>query len=152
MVFISRAVRAESECVLASKVRVDTLMTCIILESGVEGVLFRCRRLCSSQRHAFCIPSRAWCCCFGHTEEAVLQCETFVVKPVFSFFLVLILALFLFVDLFCSSSGRSRSTESFGYFICQNCFLATIHFEAHSGRSLPGIRGCQQICEWRCFL
>ena len=41
--------------------RVDILMTCIILESGAEGVLFRGRRLCSSQRHAFCIPLRAWC-------------------------------------------------------------------------------------------
>ena len=58
-------------------------MTCIILEPGAEGVLFRFRRLCSSQRHAFCIPLRAWCRCFGHTEEAVLQGETFVVKPVF---------------------------------------------------------------------
>ena len=110
--FISRAVRAESECVLASRVRVDILMTCIILESGAESVFFRGLRFCSSQRHAFCIPLRAWCRCFGHTEEAVLQGETFVVKPVFSFFLVLILALFFFADLFCSSSGRSRITES----------------------------------------
>ena len=48
LVFISSAVRAESEYVLASKVQVDLFMTCIILEPGVEVVLFRFHRLCSS--------------------------------------------------------------------------------------------------------
>ena len=128
-------------------------MTCIILESGAEGVFFRGPRLCSSQRHAFCIPLRAWCRCFGHTEEAVLQGETFVVKPVFlCFFLVLILALFVWPICFVVVAGDLELQNDFDILLVRIVFLQQCTLKHIQGGLFPVFVVANKSREWRCFV
>ena len=142
---------AASECVSASQVRVDILMTCILWESGAQGVFFRGRRLCSSHWHAFCIPLRAWCCCFGHTEEAVLQGETFVVKPVF-FFLVLILALLFLPICFVVVAGDLELQNLFDILLVRIVFLQQCTLKHIQGGLFPVFVVANKSREWRCFV
>ncbi len=63
----------------------------------------------------------------------------------FVFFLVLILALFVWPICFVVVAGDLELQNLFDILLVRIVFLATMLFEAHPGRSLPGICGCQQI-------